>query len=115
MPIAPLVLLLLAAPSLQAASHPSLDQLLNRVAQYVMRFQEDFAIVVSDEQYVQKDVVQLESGQIRSRAQRRIRSETVFAWLLEQQSWLTARRVLSRCGPRRNRTGPKRKAPAAPR
>jgi len=92
---APLVLLLLAAPSPQAASQPSLDQLLDRVAQYVKRFQDDFAIVISDEQYVQKDVVQIESGQVRSRAQRRIRSETVFAWLLEQQSWLIARKVLS--------------------
>jgi len=93
--LVPLVLLLFAEPPAQAASQPSLDQLLDRVAQYVTRFQDDFAIVISDEQYVQKDVVQIESGQVRSRAQRRIRSETVFAWLLEQQSWLIARKVLS--------------------
>ena len=67
----PLVWLLFAAPPPQAVSQPSLDQLLDRVAQYVTRFQDDFAIVLSDEQYEQKDVVQTESGQIRSRAQRR--------------------------------------------
>jgi len=93
--LAPLVLVLFAAAPVQAAGQPSLVQLLDRVAQYVTRFQDDFAIVISDEQYEQKDVVQTESGQVRSRAQRRIRSETVFAWLLEQQSWLTARKVLS--------------------
>ena len=93
--LVPLLLLLFAEPPPQATSQPSLDQLLDRVAQYVTRFQDDFAIVISDEQYQQKAVVQTESGQIRSRAQRRIRSETVFAWLLEQQSWLTARKVLS--------------------
>ena len=47
----PLVLLLFAAPPPQAVSQPSLDQLLDRVAQYVTRFQDDFAIVLSDEQY----------------------------------------------------------------
>jgi hypothetical protein len=93
--LVPLLLLLFAEPRAQAASQPSLDQLLDRVAQYVMRFQDDFAIVISDEQYDQKGVVQEESARIRSRARRRIRSETVFAWLLEQQSWLTARKVLS--------------------
>ena len=59
----PLVWLLFAAPPPQAVSQPSLDQLLDRVAQYVTRFQDDFAIVLSDEQYEQKDVVQTESGQ----------------------------------------------------
>ncbi len=93
-------LLMLAAPSAQPASQPSLDQLLERVAQYVTRFQEDFAIVISDEQYDQRDVVREESGRVRSRLQRRIRSETVFAWLLEQQAWLTARKVLSVDGAR---------------
>jgi hypothetical protein len=90
-----LLLLLFAAPSAQPASQPSLEQLLARVAQYVTRFQDDFAIVISDEQYDQRDVLREESGRLRSRAQRRIRSETVFAWLLEQQSWLIARKVLS--------------------
>jgi hypothetical protein len=84
-------LLMFAVPLSQGV--PSLDQLLDRVAQYVTRFQDDFAIVLSDEQYDQTVVVKEESGRTRSRVQRQIRSETVFAWLLEQQSWLTAREV----------------------
>jgi hypothetical protein len=93
--VVPLVLLMFAVPPSQGVRQPSLDQLLERVAQYVTRFQDDFAIVISDEQYDQSVVVREESGRTRSREQRQIRSETVFAWLLEQQSWLTARKVLS--------------------
>jgi len=90
-----LVLLLLAAPTAQAGSLPAPGQILARVGDYVRRFETDFAIIISDERYDQKDVVIGDNGRLRSRAQRAIRSETLFAWVPEQQAWLTARNVLT--------------------
>ena len=90
-----LVLLLLAAPTAQADSLPAPAQILARVGDYVRRFETDFAIIISDERYDQKDVVIGDNGRLRSRAQRAIRSETLFAWVPEQQAWLMARNVLT--------------------
>jgi len=90
----PLAFLLLAAPADQAANQPTIASMLERVGQYVRRFEEEFAIVISDEDYEQKDVVNDDRGVMRARGHRTMRSETLFAWLDEQQSWLTARSVL---------------------
>jgi hypothetical protein len=86
-------LLMLAAPAGQSVGEPVLSQILERVAHYVRRFEDQFALVVSDEEYEQKDVVARE-GRIRSRLTRRMRSEMMFAWLPEQETWLIARHVL---------------------
>ena len=91
----PLVLLTLAVPIGQATDQPPLAQILERVGHYVRQFEDDFAIVVSDEEYEQKDVVRSEPGGLRSSVARRLRSEMLFAWLPETQSWLAARHVLS--------------------
>lgn len=93
--LVPLALLLIAAPAGQSASLPPPLSILERVGEYVRRFENEFAIIISDEEYEQKDVVTDARGIVRSRAQRRLRSETLFAWLPEQQSWLTARNVLA--------------------
>ena len=91
----PLVLVLLTAPAEQSGSLPPPAEILARVGDYVRRFENDFAIIISDERYDQKDVVIGDNGRLRSRAQRAIRSETLFAWVPEQQAWLTARNVLT--------------------
>jgi hypothetical protein len=87
-----LVALLLAGG--QTAGPPP-DQILDRVGRYVRDFEEAFAVVVSDEQYEQKAVVLDGRAGGRSNRTQRIRSEMLFAWLPEQQSWLTARNVLA--------------------
>jgi hypothetical protein len=86
---------LLALAMLAAGSdQPSLDEILGRIAQYVHQFERDFAIVISDENYEQHDVFRLENRG-RSSLVRRIRSEMLFAWAPERQSWLTVRNVLT--------------------
>jgi hypothetical protein len=45
------------AASTGAAEQPPLAQVLERVATYLRQFEKDFAIVLSDEDYNQKDVV----------------------------------------------------------
>lgn len=93
--LVPLALLLLAAPAAQSAGLPPPLSILERVGAYVRRFETEFAIIISDEAYEQKDVLTDARGSVRSRSQRTLRSETLFAWLPEQQSWLTARNVLA--------------------
>jgi hypothetical protein len=92
--VMPLVLVLLAAPAAQHDNVPPPAEILARVGDYVRRFETDFAIIISDERYDQRDVV-FADGRMRSRMERAIRSETLLAWVPEQQSWLTARNVLS--------------------
>jgi hypothetical protein len=75
------------------ADQPPLVQILEGVASYVRRFEEDFASVLSDENYEQKDA-RVVDGQRRG-TNRRIRSEMLFAWVPEQRSWLTVRNVLT--------------------
>jgi hypothetical protein len=95
--VMPLVLVLLAAPAAQHDNVPPPAEILARVGDYVRRFETDFAIIISDERYDQRDVV-FADGRMRSRMERAIRSETLLAWVPEQQSWLTARNVLSVAG-----------------
>jgi hypothetical protein len=77
-----------------AADQPSVDEILNRIAQYVHQFEQDFAIVISDENYEQKDVFSIENRGRSTSSVRRIRSEMLFAWVPERLSWLTVRNVL---------------------
>ena len=85
--------LLALALSSSASDQGSLDDTLRRIAQYVQKFEQDFAIVISDEHYEQKEVLKFESGRATSLV-RTIGSEMLFAWLPERQSWLTVRNVL---------------------
>jgi hypothetical protein len=77
-----------------AAEQPPLAQVLERVATYLRQFEKDFAIVLSDEDYNQKDVVTSDPDR-RSVTDRRIRSEMLFSWMPDERSWLTVRNVLA--------------------
>jgi hypothetical protein len=85
--------LLALALSSSASDQASVDDTLRRIAQYVQKFEQDFAIVISDEHYEQKDVLRIDLGRSTSLV-RRIGSEMLFAWVPERQSWLTVRNVL---------------------
>jgi hypothetical protein len=86
-----LVLFVLIATG-RAAEPQSVRAILDRVGEYVRRFEAECEAVISDETYEQKDVVADEHDQ-RSGTSRRIQSEMLFTWIPEQQSWLTARIV----------------------
>jgi hypothetical protein len=77
-----------------AAEQPPLAQVLERVATYLRQFEKDFAIVLSDEDYNQKDVVTSDPDR-RSVTDRRIRSEMLFSWMPDERSWLTVRNALA--------------------
>lgn len=83
----------LGAPA-RAADQPPLAQILEGVAAYVRQFEQDFAIVLSDEDYQQKSTVK-PAVKGKGRTTQKIRSEMLFAWVPEQQSWLTVRNVLA--------------------
>lgn len=92
-PIAAAVLALVSrpvAPSVRAADDPPLA-LLSRAGEYVRRFEHDFAVVVSEEDYRQRVSGRLYS----SPRNRRTRAEMLFMWIPEQAGWLTVRNVLS--------------------
>jgi hypothetical protein len=87
-----------ADPAVQARADdaPTLSDLLARVGLYVAGFQRDFATVISDETYTQRERRVVTTGN-RSRtitASRTIQSETLFLWVEEDREWLTARNVL---------------------
>ena len=99
-------LILVGAPPLRAADPPALAQVLARAGEYVRRFQQDFTILVSDEDYRQQvvsrqystpppadldDVERLPSTSQR----RRTRSEMLFLWMPDETAWLTVRNVLT--------------------
>lgn len=81
------------APGTDPADQASLDDTLRRIAQYVQTFERDFAIVISDEHYEQKEVLRFDPGRSTSLV-RTLGSEMLFAWVPERQSWLTVRNVL---------------------
>ena len=93
-PIAVAALLLVGrpiAPFVHAADDAAMTQLLSRAGEHVRRFEQDFAVVVSDEDYRQRA-----SGRLyASPRNRRTRAEMLFLWLPEQAGWLTVRNVLS--------------------
>ena len=76
---------------LGAPSQPPPDPLLARAAAYVERFEHDFRLVVSDEDYRQRV-----TGALHRRAeQRRTRAEMLFMWVPDSEAWLTVRNVLA--------------------
>jgi hypothetical protein len=88
---------ILLAIAMCAASHPSaanpLTDLLRRASEYVRQFEHEFAAVITDETYDQKDSVYVRDAPTQDH--RHIRSEMLFMRLPGQGlSWLTARNVL---------------------
>jgi hypothetical protein len=96
-----LVVLSLNAGPIRADADPSLSALLGRVAAYVQRFEHNFAVVLSDERYDQRQHV---SATIEGTSQpqvpreagmdRKLQSEMLFMWMPEAREWLIARTVL---------------------
>jgi hypothetical protein len=72
-----------------AADPPLLAELLNRTGEQVRRFEQDFTLVISEENYRQHA-----NGQVIGLRQRRTRAEMLFLWLPEERVWLTVRNVL---------------------
>jgi hypothetical protein len=86
---------LLAGASSAADEPPPLPDLLAAVGRYVRGFERDFATVISDETYEQRDYLTQRVG-TRTRTStstRTIRSETLFLWLPVGHEWLTVRIV----------------------
>src|SRR5688500_10499477 len=74
---------------------PDLDDLLTRAAAYEQRFEQAFSTIVADEHYEQRRSGFSPELDARPRLERAIQSETLFLWIPEEQSWLTARNVQS--------------------
>lgn len=86
-----MVLAVVSALSVHAADPPHLVRVLKQAGEYVRRFEHDFAMVISDEDYRQRA-----SGRLHSpRQNRRTRSEMLFLWIPEEAAWLTVRSVLT--------------------
>jgi hypothetical protein len=73
---------------------PSLPQLLSRAGEHVRRFEQDFALVVSDEDYEQHASGRLYTAPLH----RRTRAEMLFMWLPDEAVWLTVRNVMTADG-----------------
>jgi hypothetical protein len=86
-----IALLLTPVPIKGVDPTPPLSQILERVADYVRQFEDDFAVILSDEDYVQTETISSRSTTF----QRRIRSETLFTWLPDERTWLTVRTILT--------------------
>jgi len=90
-------LLAVAAAGPAADDPPALADLLTQVGKYVRGFQHDFATVLSDESYQQKDMyfTRVAGKERVSRAERVMQSEMLFLWMPEEREWLAVRNVLS--------------------
>src|SRR5262249_25658919 len=75
------------------ADAPSIAAILNRAGEQVRRFEQEFTLVISEENYHQHA-----NGQMVSRPKRRTRAEMLFLWLPEERVWLTVRNVLNADG-----------------
>jgi hypothetical protein len=87
------VLIALLALAVQAAPRPAdsrLRQVLSRAGEQVRRFEQDFALVISDEDYQQHAQGRYFVGPVH----RRTRAEMLFLWLPEEAIWLTVRNVV---------------------
>jgi hypothetical protein len=82
---------MLFAVGARAATDPTLPELLDRAGQYVVQFERDFALLISDEDYNQR----VSGDSVPGARVRRTHAEMLFMWLPEQWSWLTVRNVLS--------------------
>jgi hypothetical protein len=93
-----LIGVLAAAAAAPAADEPpALADLLAQVGKYVRGFQHDFATVLSDETYAQRETYseRISGKHKSSRAERTMRSEMLFLWLPEEREWLAVRNVLA--------------------
>jgi hypothetical protein len=75
-----------------------LSDLLRQAGSYVRRFEQEFASMIGEERYDQRVRSQRNApitNYTRVTAQRRIISDILFMWIPEEESWLTARNVLS--------------------
>lgn len=90
-------LLAVAATAPAADEPPALADLLAQVGKYVRGFQHDFATVLSDETYLQRETYseQISGKNKLSRAERTMRSEMLFLWLPDEHEWLAVRNVLA--------------------
>jgi hypothetical protein len=70
---------------------PELSSLMDRAGTYVRRYEERFAVVISDEEYEQR----AEGRSYRGARSRKIASEMMFLWLTGEKSWLSVRNVVS--------------------
>jgi hypothetical protein len=84
-------LLLILSASFALAHAPARSSLLDRVGAYVQRYEERFAVVVSDEEYEQR----VDGRSYRGARSRKITSEMMFLWLTGEKSWLSVRNVVS--------------------
>ena len=73
------------------AAEPPLTALLARAGQHVRRFEQQFALVISDEDYQQHAGGRTYIGP----QHRRTRAEMLFLWMPDEATWLTVRNVLS--------------------
>jgi hypothetical protein len=83
--------LMALSSSFALAQAPAPSSLLDRVGAYVQRYEERFAVVISDEQYEQA----ADGRSYRGVRVRKIASEMMFLWLPGEQSWLSVRNVVS--------------------
>jgi len=86
---------LAAAPA--AAEPPALADLLLQVGKYVRGFQHDFATVIGDETYLQREryAERVNGREKVSTAERTMRSEMLFLWMPQERDWLAVRNVLA--------------------
>lgn len=86
-----LVLLTIGSSLAPAAEQPALADLLTRAGAHVRRFEQNFELVISDEDYRQRVGGRMYVGS----HQRRTRSEMLFMWLPDDATWLAVRNVLA--------------------
>jgi hypothetical protein len=85
------VLALAVQASTGPGAEPRLTQLLARAGEQVRHFEQDFALLISDEDYEQHA-----SGRyFVAPLHRRTRAEMLFLWLPDEAVWLTVRNVMN--------------------
>jgi hypothetical protein len=87
--LAALAALAIPAFAQPPAGSPALDDLLARAGARVRQFEQDFAYVISDEDYQQH----AQGRSYLAPVHRHTRAEMLFLWLPEQNVWLTVRNV----------------------
>jgi hypothetical protein len=85
------VLITLLGWCVTAAQEPPLAPLLQRAAEYALRYEERFAVVIGDEEYEQH----VDSRSYRGPHDRKIASEMMFLWLTGEKTWLSVRNVVN--------------------
>src|SRR5438105_1017906 len=80
--------------SARAADQPPVAAILDRAAEYLARFKDEFALLISDEHYDQRVTSDMFSGV----HARQTESEMAFMWVPGGWSWLTVRNVTTMDG-----------------